>query len=207
MGDPRKQRSKFSGPSHPWQRTRIEEEKEVTKEYGFRSKKEIWKMKSILRNFQTQAKKVIATKTEQGEKEKIQLLKKLNRLGLINEYSSVESILGLTLKDLLERRLQSIVFRKGFAKSMLQARQFIVHEHISIGNKKITMPNYLVDKAEEDLMGFSEISPFLDEMHPERIKQEKLPKKQEKEKKRGDKKKVEKQQEEKSTKIEKKGGE
>ena len=182
MGDPRKQRTKSSGPSHPWSKPRIDEEKELSREYGFRNKSEIWKMNSLLRNFRTQAKTIIATKTEQSEKEKDLLLAKLKSFGLLDASATVESILGLELKDLLERRLQSQVFRKGFARTMLQARQFIVHEHISVGDKKITSPGYLVKVSEEGQIKFCPSSALDDEMHPERKQEEKLPEKPKEEK-------------------------
>lgn len=179
MGAPRKQRSKFSGPSHPWNKARIDEEKEISRDYGFRNKSEIWKVNSLLRNFRTQAKQIIATRTEQAEKEKELLLKKLRNLGILNQDSTIESVLGLTMKDILERRLQSVVYRKGLARTMLQARQMIVHEHICVGENKITSPGYLVRLSEEGQIKFCSSSSFEDEMHPERVQEEKLPKKPE----------------------------
>ena len=74
MGDPKKQRKKFSGPSHPWQKERIEAEKEILKNYGLRRKYEIWKMDSMLRKFLNRAKTLIGQKTFQSENEKKQLL-------------------------------------------------------------------------------------------------------------------------------------
>ncbi|MDP7610203.1 MAG: 30S ribosomal protein S4, partial [Candidatus Woesearchaeota archaeon] len=44
MGDPKKQRKKYSKPSHPWQTERIEVEKVLMKEYGLKNKKEIWRV-------------------------------------------------------------------------------------------------------------------------------------------------------------------
>jgi ribosomal protein uS4 len=63
--------------------------------------------------------------------------------------SKVEDVLNLTLKDILERRLQTLVYRKQLANNMLQARQFITHELIVVGSKKITTPSYLVSIEEE----------------------------------------------------------
>ena len=83
MGSPKKQRKKFSAPSHPWQKERILKEQELVREYGLKRKYEIWKMSSILKNFTIQAKNLITTKTTQSEKERSQLLKKLSSLGLI----------------------------------------------------------------------------------------------------------------------------
>ena len=176
MGDIKKHRAKFSGPSHPWQKERIDEEKELLKEYGLRRKNEIWKMKSLLKNFFAQAKKIIAFKTEQSEKEKIQLLNRLKRLGIIDETKDVEDILGLSIRDVLERRLQSIVFRKVLSRSMTQSRQFIVHGHILIGDEKINVPSYLVLRDQEAKITFSVNSKLSDEEHPERVVKPKKPK-------------------------------
>jgi len=177
MGDPKKQRKKFSSPEHPWQKDRIETERALVREYGLKNKKEIWKMGSLMKNFFLQTKKLTATKSKQNEKEAIQLLNKLKSLGLLSESSDLSNILELSLKDILERRLQSVVFRKGLTKSMNQARQFIVHGHISLDGKKITSPSFIVSKEEEGLISFRENSSFVDEMHPERVQSETITKK------------------------------
>ncbi len=169
MGDPKKKRKKYQKPSHPWQKERIDEEKGITKEYGFRNKKEIWRMKSMLRTFINITRQLIADTTKQGEKEKIQLLNKLSSLGLITKTSKLEDVLNLTPKDIMERRLQTLVFRKGLAKTASQARQFIVHGHVSIGDKKITSPSYLVVTAEEPKINFSQLSQLASQDHPERV--------------------------------------
>ena len=119
MGDPRKIRSRLEGPSHPWQKERIEQEKELVQEYGLKNKSEIWRQMSKLKGFARQAKRLVALRREpQSEIEKIQLLTRLNKLGLLSKEAVLEDVLGLTIKDLLELRLQTLVCRKGFAKSM-----------------------------------------------------------------------------------------
>jgi len=152
MGDPKKQRKKFSNPSHPWQRERIAAEKEILKQYGLRRKYEIWKMDSMMKKFLHRAKTIIGEKTSQSELEKKQLLDRLYLLGMLKKDSKVEDVLNLTLKDILERRLQTLVCRKQIAKTMRQARGFITHEHIAVSNKKITTPSYLVSIEEEPLI-------------------------------------------------------
>ncbi len=47
-----------------------------------------------------------------------------------------------------------MVFRKGFANSMKQARQFIVHGHIAVNGRKTTIPSYMVLKAEEEALSY-----------------------------------------------------
>jgi len=170
MGDPKKQRKKYKTPSHPWQKDRIDSEKEILKGYGLKNKKEIWKMESVLRNFRQQAKKLVAQDNVQVNKEREQLLNKLVGLSLLNPGAKIENVLDLELKDIMDRRLQTQVFKQGLAKTMKQARQFITHKHISIKDKKIDVPSYLVTKEDEFKINFSDNSDLSDDTHPERIK-------------------------------------
>src|SRR3989338_6676618 len=152
MGDPKKQRKKYSGPMHPWQAARIEEERVILKDYGLKNKKEIWKMNSLLRNFSRQAKKLVAIQTKQAELERKQLMKKISSLGLISEGAKLEDVLAITLRNLLDRRLQTLVHKKNLARSIKQARQFIIHENKMVGNEKMPTPSYLVKVEEEPLI-------------------------------------------------------
>jgi small subunit ribosomal protein S4 len=169
MGDPKRFRRKYSTPSHPWNKARIEAERELAQLYGLQNKKEQWRMNSILKRYKDQAKKLIADTTKQGEKEKKQMVEKLVRYGLVTPNAELDDILGIDIKNVMERRLQTLVFRRGLARTPKQARQFIVHRHITIGDKKITSPSYLVSKEEEPLIAFTAQSPLHDEAHPERL--------------------------------------
>ncbi len=122
-------------------------------------------MDSILSNFARQAKELI---TEKDNLKRGQLLGKLVSFGLLSKESGVEDVLSIKLKDIMERRLQTVVFRKNLARSMSQARQFIVHEHISIGDRKITVPSYLVTVNEENIIQFAQDSDLADPEHSER---------------------------------------
>lgn len=169
MGDPRKQRKKYKTPSHPWQKDRIDEEKKLLQEFGLVNKKELWKMETKLLNFKEQAKKLIRRTDEQARKEETLLMEKLGRLKLIPADSKIEKVLDLTLRDMLERRLQTAVLRKGFAKTPKQARQFIVHGHVIVRGKKLDVPSYLVPVDEEDTITFKATSALADNEHPERV--------------------------------------
>jgi small subunit ribosomal protein S4 len=168
MGDPRKIKSKYSRPGHPWQKERIEEEHLVIREYGLKNKTEIYRARSTLKTFSDLAKKLIAARGTQADKERQQLLSRLARLGLIKQGAELDAILGLQLKNLLERRLQTMVFRKGLARSMTQARQFIVHEHIMAGNRSVSSPGYHVPVSEEGRVAFVPTSTLGNTAHPER---------------------------------------
>ena len=175
MGDPKITKKSFEKPPHPWQKSRIEEEKQLIREFGLKNKKEVWKMRSIAKNFADQAKRLTAQETEQSKKEEKQLLGKLSKLGLLPQGSEIDDVLSLTVKDVLERRLQTIVFKKGLARSIKQARQFITHRHIIVNDKLITAPAYIVDAAEEAMVLFLQKSALADEEHPERAIEEKMP--------------------------------
>ena len=111
MGDPPRQRSKFHGPSHPWQKARIDEEKGLKKDYGLANKREIWKAKSLLTNFTGQSKRLIAATSAQAAKEKTQLLQRLMSLGLANTNTKLEDVLTLSTKNILDRRLITLLKR------------------------------------------------------------------------------------------------
>ncbi|TRM73320.1 30S ribosomal protein S4, partial [Sulfolobus sp. A20-N-F8] len=90
-----------------------------------------------------------------------QLVGKLAKIGLLKgENSTVDDILSLTEENLLERRLQTLVYKKGLANTVYQARQLIVHGHIAIGGKRVTSPGYIVSVDEEDLIDYYATSPF-----------------------------------------------
>lgn len=181
MGSPKHQKRKYSTPTHPWQRERIEEEKKLLKEYGTKNKKEIWRMNSLLSRFKQQSKSLIARTDAQSKKEEIQLVTKLAKLGLVKESAKMDDILGLSIKNVMDRRLQTQVFLKGLARNVKQARQFIIHGHVCVGDKKITVPSYLVKLEEENQIRFDERSSLANPEHPERV-QKKTVKPQTKEK-------------------------
>jgi small subunit ribosomal protein S4 len=167
MGTVRKLRSKYTGPSHPWEAERLEQEKKLTKNYGLKNKKEIWKITSKLRSYKNQAKKLIARTDEQAKKEEKLLITKLIALGILNETATLDTILEINIEKLLNRRLQTIVMLKGLARTVSQSRQMITHGHIAIKNQKVNVPSYLVKTAEEIEITYFQNSNFNDSEHPE----------------------------------------
>ncbi len=169
MGDPKKNRKTYSTPSHPWQATRLKEEGDLVNKFGLKNKKEVWKMTSKIKRFKEQAKGLIASTTEQGEKEKKQLIAKLARLNLVSENATLDDVLGLKIENIFERRLQTFVLKLNLAKTIEQARQFITHGHIAINGKRVNVPSYLIKKEEEAKVSFYPNSNLSREDHPERL--------------------------------------
>ncbi len=168
MGDPKKSRRKYSRPRHPWKKDRIDAERVILKEYGLKNKREIWQMTAFLRDVSDQAKKLIMARGTQVERERELLIARLVRQGLIGQGSKLDDVLGLSLNSILERRLQTFVVRKGLAKTMNQARQFIVHTHILVNGKVVTRPSYLVLSGEEQQIAFHPLSVLSSAEHPVR---------------------------------------
>jgi small subunit ribosomal protein S4 len=167
MGYPGKAKKLYDTPNHPWQKARIEEETGIVKKYGLRNKKGVWKFASELRKYRGNARTLLGVMAAGNlpddshyVRDANAIVRKLQLLGVLKEDAKLEDILALKIDDLLERRLQTMVFRKGYANSMKQARQFIVHGHISINGRKNTIPSYMVLKADEEAIRYYVGSPI-----------------------------------------------
>ena len=149
MGDPRKAKKLYRRPRMIWTTDQLNAELYIMGSYGLRNKRELWKAQTEVARIRNQARALLALSAEaRAEKEK-RLLNFLNRLGLAKEGATLDDILNLKIEDLLERRLQTIVMKKSGIKSPYQARQLVSHRHVSIGNRKVNIPGYLVRTEEE----------------------------------------------------------
>ena len=149
MGDTKKQRKKYETPRFSWRTDVLQAELRLLGQYGLRNKRELWRHETMVSKFRGTARSILALPEEEGEKLKAQLLKRLNRLGILSESAALDDVLDMAIEDILQRRLQSLVFQKGLAKSVYQARQLITHGHIAIEGKRVTSPSYLVLRDEE----------------------------------------------------------
>ncbi len=154
MGDPRKTRKKFKRPLKIWDNTNLEREKILVQTFGLKNKREIWKTETLLSKKRYSARSLLALPLEERMQREQELLKSLARLGLLDEKASLDDVLTLTVESLLERRLQTIVLRKGLANTAKQARQFITHGHIAIGGRKATTPGHMVTAEEEKKLSY-----------------------------------------------------
>ncbi|MBC2764198.1 MAG: 30S ribosomal protein S4, partial [ANME-2 cluster archaeon] len=173
MGYPGKNTKSYDTPRHPWQAVRLAEEVGHVKTYGLRNKREVWKAQSMLRNYRRSAMEMLAEITE-GElighvkRKSDDILAKLKRYGILSPEGGLDDILALDTRNFLDRRLQTQVYRQGFANTLRQARQFITHGHIAIEAKKITVPGYMVTKEEELKIEYYLNSPLKSESHVQR---------------------------------------
>jgi len=166
MGDPKKQRRKYETPRFPWRTDTIQLELKLLGQYGLRNKRELWHHKTMLSKFRGIARSLLGMPIDQRKRLEEQLLNRLQRLGILSEKAVLDEVLDLSLEDILERRLQTLVFRKGLAKSIYQARQLIAHGHIAIEGKRVSSPSYLVLKDEEPKMTYAPTSRVSAPNHP-----------------------------------------
>jgi small subunit ribosomal protein S4 len=177
MGDPKFPRRRYDTPSHPWKAERIAAEKTVVRKYGLKNKREVWKAQTRLREFRHTARVLLSkqhTPTPQIQKESSELIARLNRIGLLRPGATLDDILGLDVENLLARRLQTVVYLKGLAATPKQSRQFIIHGHVTVGGRRVTVPSYLVPGNEEEAIEINPKSAVADPAHPVRARPEAL---------------------------------
>jgi small subunit ribosomal protein S4 len=169
MGDPKFPSKHYDTPSHPWQKVRIDEERAMIHQYGLKNKREIWKANTKVRDMRRQARKLTAKANDsQSQKEKRLLLAKLNRLGMLEQDSALEDVLGITPGNILDRRLQTQVYLQGLSSTVKQARQLIVHGHISVDGAVTRVPGMTITKLQEKNISYSPDSGLNSDLHPVR---------------------------------------
>ncbi|MBI5226352.1 30S ribosomal protein S4 [Candidatus Micrarchaeota archaeon] len=150
MGDPGRLRKRFEGPKRLWDKKRIDDEKALRTEFGLKNARELWRMQTMLRRIRREARRLLSSKGKDLDRRQAQLLDRIKKFLIQNPDAKVDDVLLLTTKDILGRRLQTIVTRKHLAKTMTQARQMITHGHIAVNGNKVSSPSYLVSFSEED---------------------------------------------------------
>jgi small subunit ribosomal protein S4 len=140
MGDVRRKHNLHSRPRKRFDSARIGSENDIVKKYGLKNKKEIWKASARVSELRNRAKKLIP----RSEEEKKEFFTRLQALGL--QIKEISDVLALTTEAVLDRRLQTIVFKKGFSKTVLEARQLITHKNIFVDGRIVNIPSFVVTK-------------------------------------------------------------
>jgi len=166
MGDPKKQRKKYETPRFAWRTDTLQSELKLLGQYGLRNKRELWRHETTLSRYREIARSLLGMPAEERKKLERQLLDRLDRLGILPETAALDDVLDLSTEDILERRLQTIVFNKGLAKSIYQARQLITHGHIAIEGHSVPSPSYLVLRNEEAKIAYTPTSNLSNSNHP-----------------------------------------
>ena len=151
MGDyPKNSHKMWRKPKRPLNYVLLNDELYVLGTYGLKNKRELWKSHTELSRIRNQARSLLALTQDVRSKKEPTLMRSLSRIGLVKENSTLDDVLNLKVTDLLARRLQTVVQKKANIKSPYLARQAVVHGHVMIGDRIVTIPSYTVAVEEEN---------------------------------------------------------
>ncbi|KAJ0230865.1 40S ribosomal protein S9-2 [Hirschfeldia incana] len=153
----------FKKPRRPYEKERLDAELKLVGEYGLRCKRELWRVQYALSRIRNAARELL-TLDEKNPRRIFQgeaLLRRMNKNGLLDEsQNKLDYVLALTVENFLERRLQTIVFKSGMAKSIHHARVLIRQRHIRVGRQLVNIPSFMVKVDSQKHIDFSLTSPF-----------------------------------------------
>merc|ERR1712137_724961 len=102
-------------------------------EYGLKNKREVWRVNLMVAKMRKAARELLTLEEHDPKRifEGVALLRRLHNYGILPEnQNQLDYVLSLGVTNILERRLQTLVFKLGFAKSIHQARVYIRQRHI-----------------------------------------------------------------------------
>jgi len=154
LGAPKRNRKKYERPKNMWNLERIKEDNNLKEEYGLKNMRELWMVETELSKLRKTVRAMLSGASKQTESTKNDIIAKLSKYGITSSNATIDTLLDLRVNAFLDRRLQTVVFKKGLAKTIKQARQLITHGFIAIDGKKVTKPSYRVTLSEEQLVGY-----------------------------------------------------
>lgn len=170
MGLPIKHRKKFISHKKRWDKATILEESSLVNDYALKNKKEIRKLEESLSHYKTIAKDLNKTIESKESEQALHFIAKLKKLGFLDvNAQSLDEVLDITIRSLLDRRLSNVVYKLKLARTPRQARQFIVHGHVLINGRCVDSPSYLASLEDEAQIEFKPHSSLSNEEHPERV--------------------------------------
>jgi len=159
----RNYRKTVKTPRRPYEKERLDAELKLVGEYGLKNKREVWRVRYTLAKCRKRA-RALLTLDEKDPKRIFggtAMLRRLYRIGVLDDTKKkLDYVLSLKIHDFLERRLQTIVFKKNMATSIHHARVLIRQRHIRVGKQVVNVPSFIVRVDSQQHIAFSPTSPF-----------------------------------------------
>jgi len=174
----RNHRKTVKTPRRPYEKERLDAELKLIGEYGLKNKREVWRVRYTLGKCRKRARALLTLDEKDPKRifEGTAMLRRLHRIGVLDDNKNkLDYVLSLKIQDFLERRLQTLVFKKGMATSIHHARVLIRQRHIRVGKQVVNVPSFIVRVDSQQHIDFSPTSP-LGGGRPGRVKRKKATK-------------------------------
>merc|ERR1712036_28966 len=150
-------------PRRPFEKERLDAELKLIGQYGLKNKREIWRVRLALAKIRATA-RTLLTKDDKDPSRIFEgqaLLRRMIRYGILDEDKQrLDYVLSLQVEQFMERRLQTLVSKRGLAKSIHHARVLIRQRHIRVGRQIVDIPSFMVRVESQPHIEFSLTSPF-----------------------------------------------
>merc|ERR1711871_1498027 len=150
-------------PRRSYDKERLDAELKLIGTYGLKNKREIWRIVLVLSKVRAVARQLL-TLEERDPQRVFQgqaLMRRMIRYGILDEDKQrLDYVLALKIEDFMERRLQTLVFKRGLAKSIHHARVLIRQKHIRVGRQIVDIPSFMVRVESQPHIEFALTSPL-----------------------------------------------